>query len=67
MLLAYYLLQQQKVQAHSPKYLWMNFLGGLAVLVSLCFHWNLPAFLMELAWIAISGHSLFFAKGAKQS
>lgn len=58
MLAAYFLLQRGKVTAHQPRYLWMNFLGGLAVIFSLILHWNLPAFVMELAWVLISGHSL---------
>lgn len=64
MLTAYYWLQQGKVTSHQPLYLWMNFTGGLAVLFSLFLHWNLPAFLMELAWVLISAHSLFWRKGA---
>lgn len=63
MLVAYYLLQQGRVTSHQPAYLWMNFLGGLAVLFSLIEHWNLPAFIMELAWVLISAHSLFWQKG----
>ncbi len=59
MLFAYFLLQQGKVTAHQPSYLWMNFLGGIAVLASLCIEWNLPAFLMELAWTLISAVSLW--------
>lgn len=63
MLFAYFLLQQGKVTAHQPSYLWMNFLGGIAVLVSLCVEWNLPAFMMELAWVTISAVSLWRIRG----
>jgi hypothetical protein len=58
MLVAYYLLQQGRVTAHQPIYLWMNLLGGLAVILSLFWEWNLPAFLMETAWVLISVLSL---------
>lgn len=58
-LVAYYLLQQGKVTAHQPLYLWLNFWGGFAVLVSLLWEWNLPAFMMEAAWVTISGVSLW--------
>ena len=62
MLVAYYLLQQGKLTSHEPKYLWMNFLGGLAVILSLFANWNLPAFVMELTWVLISAHSIFLRK-----
>ena len=62
MLVAYYMLQKGRLSAHQPIYLWMNFLGGLAVLLSLFIHWNLSAFVMELAWVLISGHSLLMLK-----
>lgn len=58
MLVAYFLLQCEKVTAHQPSYLWMNFLGGLAVIFSLFLDWNLPAFMMEVAWVLISAYSL---------
>ena len=62
MLVAYYLLQQGKFTSHQTQYLWMNFLGGIAVIISLFINWNLPAFIMELAWVLISAHSLFLRK-----
>jgi hypothetical protein len=65
MLVAYYLLQQGKFTSHQPIYLWMNFAGGIAVIISLCVDWNLSAFVMELAWVLISGYSLFFRKEAR--
>lgn len=61
-LVGYFLLQRGKVTSHEPRYLWMNFLGSLAVLISLFFHWNAPAFVMELAWVLISAYSLFGPK-----
>jgi hypothetical protein len=58
MLVAYFLLQQGKLTAHQPLYLWMNFLGGIAVILSLFWDWNLPAFMMEVAWVLISAYGL---------
>jgi uncharacterized membrane protein len=62
MLVAYYMLQKGRVSPHSALYLWMNFAGGMAVLFSLLNNWNLSAFVMELAWVLISGYSLLIRK-----
>ena len=64
-LVAYFLLQQGKVTAHQPSYLWLNLLGGLAVIFSLLVEWNLPAFLMEAAWVIISAVSLIRYRRSK--
>lgn len=58
MMLAYFLLQQEKFTPHHPVYLWMNLVGGLAVMISLLWDWNLSAFIMEFIWVAISAYSL---------
>jgi hypothetical protein len=57
-LAAYYLLQQDALSAHDPRYLWMNFTGSIAVLASLLWAWNLPSFLLESAWAIISAYGL---------
>lgn len=64
-LVAYFLLQQGKVTAHQPLYLWLNLWGGFAVLFSLLWDWNLPAFLMEAAWVTISAVSLWRYRGKR--
>lgn len=58
MMIAYFLLQQEKLTPHHPTYLWMNLLGGLAVIFSLFYEWNLSAFIMEALWVLVSAHSL---------
>ena len=53
-LLAYFLLQAGRMGGHSLTYQLMNASGALLVLVSLLYAFNLSAFLMELAWLAVS-------------
>lgn len=53
-LLAYYLLQAGRLHGHALVYQLMNAFGALAVLVSLLYAFNLSAFVMELAWLAVS-------------
>lgn len=53
-LIAYLLLQFEKVPAISFSFPFMNFLGSSLILFSLFFEWNLPAALIEGAWVVIS-------------
>lgn len=53
-LVAYFLLQKNVWKAHSYGYLGANFAGSLLLIASLCIDWNLSAFLLEVAWAAIS-------------
>ena len=53
-LLAYFLLQAGRMRGHSLIYQLLNAVGALLVLVSLLYAFNLSAFLMELAWLAVS-------------
>ena len=52
--LAYYLLQLEKVAANSLSYNLMNFSGAVCLLVSLCFTFNLASFVIEVFWIGAS-------------
>ena len=63
MMVAYFLLQQEKLTPHHPVYLWMNLLGGVAVIISLFWDWNLPAVIMEAIWVLISAYSLVRYRG----
>lgn len=58
MLAAYLLLQLHKIKHDSYIYSWLNFAGAGFVLVSLFFAWNLPAALIEIAWMLISGYAI---------
>jgi len=58
-LLAYFLLQAGRMRGNSLAYQLMNAFGAVLVLVSLFYAFNLSAFLMELAWLAVSIYGLF--------
>jgi len=51
---AYFLLQKGLVSARSAQYLGLNFTSPLLIMVSLSVHWNLPSFMLQLAWLAIT-------------
>ncbi|HZX71789.1 MAG TPA: hypothetical protein VFE77_13320 [Rhodanobacter sp.] len=53
-LLAFLLLQAQRLRGNGLTYQVMNIFGALGVMLSLLFgSFNLSAFLLEVAWIAI--------------
>jgi hypothetical protein len=51
---AYLLLQLDKLPSSSPKYSLLNAGGALLIIVSLIFAFNLSAFIMEVFWLLIS-------------
>ena len=51
---AYYLLQLERVTANSLTYNVMNLVGASFLLISLCFTFNLASFVIELFWIGAS-------------
>ncbi len=54
-LLAFLLLQARKLGGQGLPYQIMNALGALGVIISLVFgQFNLPALLLEIAWLLIS-------------
>lgn len=57
-LLAYYLLQTERVGHYSLIYLGLNIFGSAFILYSLFFDWNLAAALMESAWVVISAYGI---------
>ena len=52
--LAYFLLQLEKVGSHSLAYNAMNLVGAVLLLISLCFTFNLASFVIEVFWIGAS-------------
>ncbi len=58
-ILAYFLLQAEKVKADSISYLLLNLFGSAGILVSLYKEWNFSAFLIEVFWIIISLYGIF--------
>lgn len=53
-LIAYYLLNVNKVKSSSMLYLYFNLIGSCLLMFSLMFSWNLSSVLIEIAWISIS-------------
>lgn len=53
-LLAYFLLQVRRLSGNGLVYQLMNALGSAAIIVSLLYAFNLPAMILEIAWLAIS-------------
>lgn len=53
-LVAYVLLQINKLEAESFVYSFLNFLGSIMILISLFYSWNTAAAVVEIAWIIIS-------------
>ena len=53
-LLAYLLLQMERLGSRSLTYSVMNGVGALLIIVSLCYAFNLSAFVIEFFWLLIS-------------
>jgi len=51
---AYFELQIGRLSNNALRYSVVNIIGSILIIVSLAFHWNLPSFIIELSWIAIS-------------
>jgi hypothetical protein len=58
MVIAYLLLQLEKLSSSALSYLLLNVVGAVMVIVSLMFRFNLSAFLMEAFWLVISLYGL---------
>ena len=52
--LAYYLLQLERIDAKGLSYNVINLVGATLLLISLWFKFNLASFLIELFWIGAS-------------
>jgi len=58
MVVAYLLLQLEKISSSATSYLLLNTIGAVLVIISLTFRFNLSAFLMEAFWLLISLYGL---------
>jgi hypothetical protein len=58
MVIAYLLLQLEKLSSSAFSYLLLNTIGAVLVLISLTYRFNLSAFLMEAFWLLISLYGL---------
>ena len=52
--LAYYMLQLDRADPKGLRYNVMNLVGAALLRVSLCFHFNLASFVIEVFWIGAS-------------
>lgn len=53
-IIAYMLLQLEKMDAKDLSFSVLNSLGALFIIISLYYDWNLASFLMEATWMIIS-------------
>ena len=53
-IVAYLLLQLEKLPSSSPRYSLLNAAGALLIIISLVFAFNLSAFIVEAFWFLIS-------------
>ena len=58
MVIAYLLLQLEKLSSSAISYLLLNVIGAILVIISLKFRFNFSAFLMEAFWLLISLYGL---------
>ena len=58
MVIAYLLLQLEKLSSSALSYSLLNAVGALLVMISLMFRFNLSAFMMEAFWLLISLYGL---------
>ena len=52
--IAYFLLQINKLSSNSLMFSLLNFFGSFLILISLFDEWNLPSFIIEIFWMLIS-------------
>ena len=65
-IVAYLLLQLEKLPSSSPKYSLLNAAGALLIMVSLIFAFNLSAFIVEVFWFLISLVGLWRALSSRK-
>lgn len=58
-LVTYGAMHAGKMKADGFWYCLLNIIGSFAVLYSLMYSWNLASFMIEVAWIVISGYGLW--------
>ena len=65
-IVAYLLLQLDKLQSSSPRYSLLNAIGALLIILSLVFKFNLSAFIVEAFWFLISLLGLWRSLAARK-
>jgi len=52
--ITYVLLQSDRIRSEQLAYSVLNAIGAALIIVSLCFNFNFPAFIVEFFWLLIS-------------
>jgi uncharacterized membrane protein len=65
-IVAYLLLQLEKLPRSSPRYSLLNAAGALLIIISLIFAFNLAAFIVEAFWFLISLVGLWRSLNARK-
>lgn len=58
-IIAYILLQLEKMDAKDLGFSVLNTLGALLIIISLLYDWNLASFIMEFTWMIISLYGIY--------
>lgn len=58
-IIAYMLLQLEKIGAKDLSFSVLNTLGAFFIIVSLIYDWNLASFLMESTWMVLSLYGVY--------
>ena len=66
-LLAFCLLNMNRMTSHTLLYQLMNLIGSMLLLFSLCFHFNMASVMIEIAWMLISLIGIYRALQAKRA
>jgi len=56
---AYFLLQIGKYDSKSLEFQYINLVGAILLLISLCVHFNLGSFIIEVFWIIITLYGIY--------
>lgn len=57
--IAYFFLQIDRYNIHSLQYQLLNLVGAILLLISLCVHFNLGSFVIEVFWIIITIYGIY--------
>lgn len=53
------MLQSERMASRDLSYSLLNLIGSLLITVSLLYAFNLPSFIIEMAWISISIYGIY--------
>ncbi len=64
---SYFLLQTKKTNLSSLYYQLLNLFGAILLLISLCVHFNLGSFIIEVFWIIITLYAMYKNKKERKT